>query len=1382
MRKKLLRFLCTALMAVVCMSVNAQATSGSCGANATWEYDNGTLTISGTGAMDDYTDDPSSTPWAAYRTSVTKVVIGDDITSVGNCAFNCFTALTDVTIGESVETIGIFAFDNCIAEGFTTLNIPNSVTTIKSCAFSNNHLKYVRLGSGLTEIWQEAFMECRYLKYISCCAATPPTIANANVFTAVTPTAIYVPTESVATYQAADKWSAFSGIITYPHGNCGDGEPATDAVTWAFDLGTKKLTLSGTGAIKTYEKNGNVQPEAYPWNDQDGPAATFNPIVNYMWTGIQTVVVGEGITNIPACAFHQQESLMSVSLPSTLKSIGRSAMGETQIWNICLPEGLETIGEYAFLMSTFESISIPSTVTSIGEAAFAYGALTSIGCYASTPPTLGNNAFGDDVSGITSVYVPSAKVQDYKDADGWSAFGEKIKSPAGDCGTSATWSYEMATQTLTIEGTGAIENHSGWESTGMGGQGGGFNPDNFNGYPCGIENVIIGEGITEIPGSAFYMEVGIKNLTLPSTLTAIGTDAFGECEGIETITCNATTPPTLGTDGSGVFYENDAEYNQVKISTLTAINVPSASVAAYKAADGWKEYADIIVADGGAPATTTTFAYTASEKLTIFDDESNFTGATGVKSHEFAAGTGTVVYDGTVTAIADYTFRYDNDAKEKLTGITIPESVTNTGEYTFWMCKNLATVTFDGTPALTTIGKSAFKGCEALTTIAIPASVEEIGVSAFSDCTKLANVTFSGTSSLTTIHQSAFSGCTSLTSITLPESLTTLGTIQDLGGGDVYYNGSVFYGSGITSLNIPKNVTNIYGAGYFGECNMTSLTVDAENAKYADLGSNAIFEKTANKLVVGCNASSVPAGVTTIGYESFWAISDPFTLTLPASVTTIEARAFHLANGLMAINIPSGVTEIGEGTFAGCSITTLALPDALTTIGREAFNGCPELTTLTLGSELTTIGEGAFSGCDKLTSLNIPAKVTTLENAFSGGNLATITVAAGNTKYDSRGNCNAIINTETNTILLGCKNTTFPADVAAIGNGAFSGCKGLTSLVIPSTISSIGSSAFSFCSNLTDISIPNSVTSIESSTFQSCKSLKSLVIHNDMTSIGSSAFSGCSGLTTVTLGSGLTSIGQRAFYDCTEVTDVYCYADPEELTWSSAGLYFGYDFKDGKATLCHVADASAWPCTESSDKFYKVNVTFVGDLAPAVAGNAVDGVYWATYYNSAANMKADANTTVYKAAINGSSLTLTEIDDKVITAGQAVILKSTGASISMIISAAASADDYSGNVLEGVDAATAVDANYKYYVLSNEGSTLGFYKFAGSTLGANKAFYKTNATGAPEFFAFGETTGMNDVRSKIADVRGEFYNLAGQRVAQPAKGLYIVNGKKVIIK
>jgi hypothetical protein len=228
-----------------------------------------------------------------------------------------------------------------------------------------------------------------------------------------------------------------------------------------------------------------------------------------------------------------------------------------------------------------------------------------------------------------------------------------------------------------------------------------------------------------------------------------------------------------------------------------------------------------------------------------------------------------------------------------------------------------------------------------------------------------------------------------------------------------------------------------------------------------------------------------------------------------------------------------------------------------------------------------------------------------------------------------------------------------------------------------------------------------------------------------------------------------------------------------------------FSLMNPKSTKFHVAaaDLTAW-----ATSFPDANVTFVGDLAPAVAGNAVDGAYWATYYNSAANMKADANTTVYKAAVNGSSLTLTEIADKVINAGEAVILKSTGASIAMTTSAAASASDYSGNDLEGVDVATAVDANYNYYVLSNVGSTLGFYKYNGTTLGANKAFIKTNAktnaTSAPEFIVFndGNTTSIRETLSVPNAKQNAYFDLQGRRVVQPSKGLYIVNGKKVVIK
>ena len=159
-----------------------------------------------------------------------------------------------------------------------------------------------------------------------------------------------------------------------------------------------------------------------------------------------------------------------------------------------------------------------------------------------------------------------------------------------------------------------------WESAGMGGTGGGFNPDNNVGYPCGIKHVVISEGITAIPPMSFYMEVGIQTVTLPGTLTAIGMNAFGECFNIETITSNATTPPTLAAEVDPEWGLKDPEtyvffgtLNETgapnPIETLTDILVPAASVDTYKAAAGWSLYA------GKIKANTSTAINSVSHKV-----------------------------------------------------------------------------------------------------------------------------------------------------------------------------------------------------------------------------------------------------------------------------------------------------------------------------------------------------------------------------------------------------------------------------------------------------------------------------------------------------------------------------------------------------------------------------------------------------------------------------------------------------------------------------------------------------------------------------------------------------------------------------------------------
>ena len=199
------------------------------------------------------------------------------------------------------------------------------------------------------------------------------------------------------------------------------------------------------------------------------------------------------------------------------------------------------------------------------------------------------------------------------------------------------------------------------------------------------------------------------------------------------------------------------------------------------------------------------------------------------------------------------------------------------------------------------------------------------------------------------------------------------------------------------------------------------------------------------------------------------------------------------------------------------------------------------------------------------------------------------------------------------------------------------------------------------------------------------------------------------------------------------------------------------------------------------------NVTVSAEFEeiPAVdltANEGATGEYWATFYSNASNFKASAGTQVFAVNLTGTAITMTEITDGIVNSGQGVVLKSTAASITMTPNASASAGDYSTNSLTGT--MTSITNPGNAYVLNYKAATgAGFYKLSsGGTIGANKA-YLVSGAGAPEFFSFdGNTTSINEERGKMEDVSGEYYDLQGRRVSQPTKGLYIVNGKKVVIK
>lgn len=285
---------------------------------------------------------------------------------------------------------------------------------------------------------------------------------------------------------------------------------------------------------------------------------------------------------------------------------------------------------------------------------------------------------------------------------------------------------------------------------------------------------------------------------------------------------------------------------------------------------------------------------------------------------------------------------------------------------------------------------------------------------------------------------------------------------------------------------------------------------------------------------------------------------------------------------LISVSIPSfvvndgitySVTSIGSSAFYGCtSLTSITIPNSVTIIRSSAFEGCTGLTSVTTGNGVTSIGFKAFYGCTCLTSISIGNSVTSIKgSSFGLTDLTSVVVASGNITYDSRDKCNAIIETATNTLVLGCKTTSIPNSVTSIGDCAFMDCTGLVSITIPNSVTSIGEYAFENCTALTSITIPNSVMNIGRETFLGCTSLTSIFIPNSVTSIGSGAFQKCKGLTSVIIGNNNElKIESYAFVECENLTSVTCYANvPPIIEFYEREEYIFDDNGHIKNTIIH---------------------------------------------------------------------------------------------------------------------------------------------------------------------------------------------------------------------
>ena len=286
-------------------------------------------------------------------------------------------------------------------------------------------------------------------------------------------------------------------------------------------------------------------------------------------------------------------------------------------------------------------------------------------------------------------------------------------------------------------------------------------------------------------------------------------------------------------------------------------------------------------------------------------------------------------------------------------------------------------------------------------------------------------------------------------------------------------------------------------------------------------------------------------------------------IILPQNITTIEEGAFY-ESGLTSVVIPEGVTSIKDGAFTrSFNLASVSLPNGLTHIGDNAFS-FTNLSSIVLPESTISIGGGAFYDCWELHSIEIPKNVSSIgKNVLgSGGGFERIKVDSENTTYDSRDNCNAIIETATNTLIAGCQYTIIPKSVTTIGDEAFYAipidslvipegvttigngvfiCCTLTNITLPSSLTSIGNGVF-YGTGIQSIVIPEGVTSISESLFIHCRNLASVVIPESVTSIGKHAFNNCSSLTGIIIPEGVEFIGDNAFEGCTSLDSIVCYA------------------------------------------------------------------------------------------------------------------------------------------------------------------------------------------------------------------------------------------------
>ncbi len=983
-------------------------------------------------------------------TALSNIIIPDSVTSIKDRAFyNCLdlenitisSALTDIdknaffgcpiktatlpaiavsSLPKTVQTVTINGGAEIIAESFkdciklTSVSIPNNITRINSNAFENcNNLASITLPDSVIYVGPEAFKDCTSLQTITfpCASVSNDTFSNCPIKTAT------LSTDGIGSLPKTVQ------TVVITSGSTINGFAFKDCAYLTSITIPSSVTSIGTGAFY-----------GCPIETANIPTLAISYIPK---TNLKTVVINSG-ESINFSALNSCSSLQSISVFDNSENYASHDgilynKTKTEIilvpkaisGSVTIPNGITSIGYNVFSgRSSLQSVTIPNSVSFISSKAFDGCDSLQYNEYCNAL-YLGNNenkylalikAKNTSVTsceiGVNTKFINS------------SAFTNCPIETANIPTYAISYIPKTNLKTVTINSGESIDSYAFRDCT-------------------SLQSITIPSSVTSIGVLAFYGCDNLQSITIPSSVTSIG-DAFYGCPienaNIPTFAISYIPKTNLKTlvinsgenIGDNAFYGCDSLQSITIPSSVTSIGT-NAFYGCHKLIEVINKSTLNIIKD------SPDYGYIGYYAKQIITDELD----------------SKILYDG------DYSFYNDNDTYYLLgyhgteTELTLPNKINGKDyklhNYVFYHNNTITSVVLSN--SLTSIENYTFNNCRNLKSITIPSSVTSIGgYYAFYGCPiETANIPTLAISYIEHDH------------------LKTVVINSGENIGDKAFNDC----DSLQSITIPSSVTNISENAFNGCIRLQSITVDESNANYSSLD-GILYNKTKTEIIL------VPKAISG-------------SVTIPSSIIRIGASAFSSCSNLKSITLPSTVTSIGNHAFSGCN--NLETVNYLGTIDQWAmihFNGYIDymfysftsnplnngiaklyidnaLITQVILTTATEINFASFYGYSFLESIKISSSVTSISSgAFSNCNsLQNITVESGNTTYHSKDNC--LIETATNTLIFGCKNSIIPNYVTSIGDFAFNECSSLESITIPSSVTSIGDSAFNSCSSLANI-------------------------------------------------------------------------------------------------------------------------------------------------------------------------------------------------------------------------------------------------------------------------------------------------------------------------